>query len=301
MPSDPVATPLSIVIACREPWPAIRCALDALYPQVTEVGAEIIVAMSDRGIGHPEAQRWYPGVTWLPGQRDDSVFRLRALAVPRCRGEIIALTEDHARVEPDWCRAIIDAHAQYPAAAAIGGVVENGAAGSLANWAGFFVANGRFMRPILNGASGDISLQANVAYKRGALPQCSPELGPVQSILHYQLRQRGAQLIATDRMVAHHVQELTLGGHSAIHFHNARATAAFMRDAAANSPWLLGYAILVPKLMWQTFATAMRKGRYRRELIIGSPLIAWLICCHAAGELLGRLRGPGRNSPRGVG
>ena len=270
-----------------------------MHPQAVAVGAEIIVAMGDPDATTPEAERLYPAVTWVQGKREDSVFQLRALALPRCRGEIIALTEDHVWVEADWCRAILDAHAQYPDAAAIGGVVENGATGSLRDWAGFFIVNGKFMRPIQNGVTDAISTQANVSYKRRLLPQSLPEFGLVPSILHYQLRERGAQFVASDRMVVHHAQQLTLSGHSAVHFHNARSTAGFLRIVAPESPWLAGYVVLLPKMIWRTLAVGLGKRRYRRELFMGVPLIVWLVCCHGAGELIGHFAGPGR-SPQHV-
>jgi hypothetical protein len=300
MSNEPDAKPpLSIIIACREPWPAICVALDSLHPQVVAIGAEIIVATNDPATIAPDGKELYPAVRWLQGAHDDSVFRLRALALPQCRADIIALTEDHAWVDANWCRAILDAHAQYPAAAAIGGVVENGAVESIADWAGFFVVNGRFMRPIRNGPSEEISLQSNVSYKRTALPGSFSEFGLVTSILHHQLRARGSMLVASDRMVVHHIQKLTLGSHSAIHFHNARSTAGLLRIAVPASPWLAGYAVMLPKLVWRTLATGFRKRRHRRELVISLPFIAWLIGCHAAGELIGHLMGPG-DSPRRV-
>jgi hypothetical protein len=287
------------MIACRDPWPAIRRTLEALHSQAVAVGAEIIVAMSDPDAVAPEAERLYPAVTWLQGKRDDSVFQLRALALPRCRAEIIGLTEDHAWVQPGWCRGLLDAHVQYPDAAAIGGVIENGATRSIKDWTSFFIGNGRFMRPIHNGVSDDISLQANASYKRHALPRSFPEFGLVPSILHRQLRERGAQLVATDRMVVLHAQELTLGGYTDVHFHNGRATAAFLRIAEPEWPWLAGYVVLLPRMIWRTLAEGLGKRRHRRELLMGIPLMLWLLCCHAAGELIGHFAGPGR-SPQQV-
>jgi hypothetical protein len=291
--------PLSIIVACREPWPAIRVALDALHPQVVAMNAEIIVAMNDPATVAPDGKELYPAVRWLQGARDDSVFRLRAFALPQCRADIIALTEDHARVDTNWCGAILQAHAQYPEAAAIGGVVENGATESIADWAAFLIINGRFMRPIRNGPSREISLQSNVSYKRSALPGSFPQFGLVTSTLHHELHEGGAMLVASDRMVVHHAQKLTLGSHSALHFHNARSTAGLLRIAAPASPWLAGYAVMLPKLVWRTVATGLRKRRHRRELIMGFPLIVWLVGCHAAGELIGHFMGPG-DSPRRV-
>lgn len=273
-------------------------ALDALHPQAVAVGAEIIVATNNPAAIAPEAARLYPAVRWLQGAREDSVFRLRALALPQCRADLVALTEDHAWVDANWCGAILEAHAQYPQAAAIGGVVENGATTSIIDWAGFLVVNGRFMHPIHNGLSDDVSLQSNVAYKRGALPENFPEFGLVTSILHRELRERGSQLIATDRMVVHHAQALTLRGHSVAHFHNARSTAAFFRSVAPEVPWLLGYLLLVPNLIAGTLTTGLARPRLRRQLIVGLPFIGWLACCHAAGEFIGHFFGPGNSAQR---
>ncbi len=283
MSHEPAAKPpLSIIIACREPWPAIRVALDALHPQAVAMGAEIIVALNDPATIAPDGKERYSAVRWLQGAHDDSVFRLRALAIPQCRADLIALTEDHAWVDANWCRAILDTHAQYPEAAAIGGVVENGATESIADWAAFLVVNGRFMRPIRNGPTTEISLQSNVSYKRSALRGPFPEFGLVTSILHHELREGGSMLVASDRMVVHHTQKLTLGGHSALHFHNARSTAGLLRIAAPASPWLAGYAVLLPKLVWRTLATGFRKRRHRSELILGFPVIAWLVAMRQA-------------------
>ena len=300
MPQDATAKPLlSIVIACREPWPALRRALDRLHPQAVALGAEIIVAMSDPRTVAPDAQRLYPSVRWLQGGRDDSVFQLRALALPQCRGDLIALTEDHAWVEGNWCRAILEAHAQHPEAAAIGGVVENGATASIIDWAGFFAVNGRFMHPIRSGASDDISLQSNVAYKRRALPETFPEFGLVTSILHHELRAGGGKLVATDRMVVHHAQALTFAGHTAAHFHNARATAAFYRASGPSILGLLAYPLQVPIRLWRASNEVLAKRRYTRELLMAIPMMTWLFACQSMGELLGFVFGPG-DSGRGV-
>jgi hypothetical protein len=296
--SSTTPPPLSIIVACRDPWPAIQRALDALYGQAVAVGAEIIIAVSDPSAVAPEAQRLYPAATWILGKRDDSIFQLRALALARCRSEIIGMTEDHAFVTPGWCQAILDAHAQYPDAAAIGGVIENGATRTIKDCVSFFIGNGRFMHPIRNGATDDISLQANVSYKRRALTDSFAQFGLVPSILHRQLRDRGAQLVATDRMVALHAQELTFKGYTDIHFHNARTTSAFLRMAVPEAPFLIGYLLWLPNAIWRTFSVGLSKRNHRRELLLGFPLMLWLLCCHAAGELTGHFTGPGTSPGR---
>jgi hypothetical protein len=300
MVSDEKSAPsLSIVVACRDAWPMIRATLDSLFPQALAAGAEIIVPMSRPDVTPPDADRLYPGVKWIQEKAEDSVFQLRALALPYCGAAIIGMTEDHATLDPRWCQAILDAHAQYPEAAAIGGVIENGSTTTLKDWAAFFTSNGRFMRPIRNGVTDDISLQANVSYKRQALPPSFPEFGLIPSIFHRELREGGATLAASDRMVVRHVPELTFGQFTALYFHNARATAASFHVAQPGSRWLLGYAVLLPTMIWRTLSKGFSKRRGRRQLVLGFPFMFWFMCCHAAGELVGHMAGPG-DSPQHV-
>jgi Glycosyl transferase family 2 len=199
---------LSVILVTRHPWPGVRGALDALHAQAAAVDAEVIVGVSDPAAIPVEAAQKYPEVVWVE-ERGASVFRLRAAALKCCRAEIVALTEDHAWVAPDWCQQILAAHARYPAAAAIGGVVENGATRFVRDWAGFFVSGGAFAIPIQNGAASTISQQANVSYKRRMFPTDLPRLGLMVHTLHEELRRRGATLVADDRLIVHHVQELS--------------------------------------------------------------------------------------------
>ena len=298
MPSAAANPSLSIVVASRDPWPMLRGTLDALYPQAVAAGAEIIVPMSRFDVAPPDADRLYPGVRWIQKKADESIFQLRALALLDCRAEIICITEDHVTVDPGWCQVVLEAHAQYPEAAAIGGVIENGATTTIKDWASFFTSNGPFMHPIRNGISDDISFQANVSYKRRALPAAFPEFGLIPSILHRELLDGGAVLAATDRMVAVHIQELTLSEFTALYFHNARTTAGCFHASRPRLRWLPGYVALMPWMLWRTLSTGFSKRRRRRELLLGSPFIVWLICCHAAGELVGHLAGPGSSPQR---
>ena len=292
---------LSVVLAARDPWPALRKPLDALHAQVCAVGGELVVAVSTSQAIPPDAAARYPGVIWLE-QADGSVFSLRALALEHVRGDVVAVTEDHAWVAPDWCRRILDAHAAYPAALAVGGVVENGATATLLDWASFFVANGPSMPPITNGLADTISLQANVSYKRDALPTELPALGFMTMTFHHDLAARKAALVADDRMRVTHVQALGWREHSASHFHNGRSIAAFRLGTmppALRTLRALGCLVLPAVMLVRTVRTVAGKRRYGRKLVACLPLMAWLICCHTLGELLGYVAGPG-HSPRHV-
>src|SRR5687768_14532459 len=133
--------PLSVVIARADPHPHVRDVLLQVVPQARALGAEVILA---EGTETPLPAAEFPDVLCLhePGS---SVYRLRALGAARARGEVVAFTEDHCQVSPDWCQRVVAAHRDAPDAVAIGGVVENGATGSLRDWAHFLIPNGVFL------------------------------------------------------------------------------------------------------------------------------------------------------------
>ena len=288
--------PLSVIISTHQPWPSIRSCLDALHGEARAAGAEIILADSS-GRGLPEdGDRLYPGIAWLKAP-DLSSFRLRALALERARGEIIAVTEDHCRVRPGWCKRIITAHRNNPSAAAIGGAVENGSPNHLVDWAGFFIANGPFMLPLRNGESDRIALQANVSYKRRAIaPHIPLRLGFMEMLHNRMLRERGEKLVADDRIVVDHDQCLGFLTFCALHFHNGRCIAGFrlarMRTAERFLR-LAGSFILPPVMLWRTLSAVIEKRRFVNRALLALPLIGCLLSCHAAGELVGYLTGPG--------
>jgi len=82
------------------------------------------------------------------------------------RGEIVALTDEHARPRADWCARIAALHAAQ-AHAAIGGAIENERDQAL-NWALFFYDAGRYQNPLDAGPAQFVS-DLNVSYKRAAL------------------------------------------------------------------------------------------------------------------------------------
>ena len=109
-----------------------------------------IVVVDGSGKPAPEPDDVGPDVVWIsrPGE---SVFQMRPVGYAACRGEIVAVTEDHCAPAPDWLDRILAAHVEHPEAIAIGGVVENGTTDHLVDWATFIVTQGPFIGPIPNG------------------------------------------------------------------------------------------------------------------------------------------------------
>ena len=272
-------------------------ALDSVLPQARTVGAEVIVA--DGSADGLPADLGAPDVIVLrePGA---SVFRLRAQALTHARGEIVAMTEDHCRVGPGWCAGIITAHREYPHAAAIGGVVENGATEHLIDWASFFVANAASMAPVQPGEARVISGQANLSYKRRVVVRPVPARGVMEFLHARSLRDRGEVLVTDDRLLVEHVQCGDFAGTSALHFHNGRSIAGFLADGMRRRARLLQAlvcAVKPPVQVLRKVVVLLRKRRFARQALASFPFIVWLVACHASGELVGYLLGPG-DSPR---
>ena len=116
----------------------MRGCLERVVPQARAGDVEIIVVDgSGRGLDAAAAEQ----VTWLrcPG-RGPHELRFRGLA--EARGDVIAITEDHCDVPPDWCRQTVCAHARHPDALAIAGAVTNGATSRAIDRASFLLVHG---------------------------------------------------------------------------------------------------------------------------------------------------------------
>jgi hypothetical protein len=287
--------PLTIIVATAQPWPELRMCLDSLHEQAVAEDAELLV-VDGHGQGLPDdALRSYPRVTRLP-MRGASVLQMRAFAMARSNGEIVAVTEDHCRVAPDWCRRIIEAHRRYPDAAVIGGAVENGSDQGIIDWASFFIVNGAVMPPIRDGAQRKVAGQASVSYKKRAVPREVPPLGRMEWMLNDDLRGGGETLVADGRIRVAHVQPLTFYEACAIHYHDSRIIAGFRLERIGPAERLIrlsACAAMPPLVFLRTVFPVLAKRRRLGRLFLSLPMIGVLVVCRAAGAFVGFLWGPG--------
>lgn len=293
-------TPLSIVVGTTEGWPYVKQLMERLGPEVAEVGGEVIVADGSDAPPPPRA-RTSPGMRWLK-REEKTVFRLFAAGLREARGEIVAMTEDHALPRPGWVKAILRAHAEHPEAAAIGGAIENGSPESLLDWASYFITQGPHMAPLGDREVPMTTNEADVSFKRRSIEGFDDNDGlGFMAILHLRrLAEKGAVLRVDDRMVVDHFQSIGMRDTSAIHFHNGRSIAGFRRRRGMSSEDWVRTAVAMALPAWRT-ARALRvgwaKGRKRRELLASAPLALWLEYCQGVGHLVGYATGPG-DSPK---
>jgi hypothetical protein len=263
---------------------------------VRAVETELIVADGSAcGLDAKAAER----VRWLrfPGR---GPHELRLLGLTEARGDVVAITEDHCDVAPDWCEQVLDAHNRHPEAVAIAGPVTNGAAGRLMDRASFFLVHGRNV-PENAGRPGDWFPPAgsNVSYKREQIMCGVQRPGDLELVVTPQLWANG-MLGFDEKIVVAHSQSLGIAAHLRNHFHSGRSHAGLVaaRGTPACRRALVRDAVALPRrLVGATLDVGRAVPRYRSEIRRSVPAISVLAIAAAAGYLAG-ISGPGRSLRR---
>lgn len=286
---------LSVVLATTRPWDELRACLRSLAPQLAENAVEVIVGDAHTGEVPDDIRRDFPWVHWIR-REGESVFVFRNLGALAARAPIVAFTEDHCIVAPDWCRRILQAHHAHPDAAAIGGVVENGPTRHLIDWANYLLVFAPFVPPVPSGPATAISLQANCSYKRYALPDKLQPNGLMEFHLNRDLVKHGRRLYTDGAISVAHIQSHGRLGTFAAHFHNGRSIATVRMETLRGAKRWLRIAsclVLPPFLFVYAARNITRKPRYWGRFLSCAHLLAGLCIAHAAGEFCGYSFGPG--------
>jgi len=290
----------------------VRC-LEALQAQRDAPAIEILVPV-DPSV--PGVRRWrecFPGVAFPqvpvsadlrpgdPGQAHLLYDLRRATGLAVAAGAIVALTEDHARPDPDWCAQILRAHARLPHAA-IGGTIANGGDQPLA-WAVYFSDFARYQPPLPEGPGESLS-DVNVSYKRAPLEavRCSWQPSYHETAVHGALRRRGAVLWREPRMrVVQERGRLRLGPSLRERFAWGQLYAGKrVRELTSRRHRLLALTVpLLPGLLLlRQLRLAVQRRRSLAPFLRALPWLALLVVSWSAGEAAGLWTGrPVRNAP----
>jgi len=295
--SRPAPPALSVVIASVNGWDMLGPTLAALDAQPERDRMEIVVVETVGGATRVNLRSHLPAVELIEVDASNrpGIPTLRYHGVQRSRGELVAILEDHGRVDPDWARALIDAH-RDTSVGAVGGAVENGREG-LVNWAAFFTEYSAYMSPVVEGEHADLPGN-NIAYKRPYLLRHARELeqGRWESWINDKLRADGVKIASTNAVVVHHIKPFQLAHFLIQRFHFARSYAGMRRSEQSKMTRLvygLGSLALPFLLMLRLTRTALAKGRHLHEFVKALPLIALFLAVGAYGEMIGYLFGPG--------
>ena len=299
---DPNATapPLSVVLATTHAWPILRETLRSVERQAADIGAEIVV-VDGHGRALPADPEAGSGVHWLRAPGRD-IFELRALGAAHARGAIIAVTEDHCRVAPDWCDRVLGAHAEHPDAAVVAGCVLNGATQRLIDRANFLLVHGLSLPPLEAAPARHWSPgPANMSFKREVVPRPAAPSGYLELALIVTLLAEG-RVAVDDRIVVHHDQSNGLMGTFIDHFHAGRSVAGLFRTVSTSpaTPRVLNRAMLgYPGTIVERVRDIARdKPGAAPEVRRVLPLAVGLVAFAWAGVIAGVVAGPGRSPHR---
>jgi hypothetical protein len=180
----------------------------------------------------------------------------------------------------------------------VGGPIRNRSRTRLRDSSAFLFEYSAFIEPVERGPSADLP-GMNVCYDDGAVAAIEDLLreGRWESWLHRRLRERGYELFCEPDAVIEHDKDFGLREFVAQRFHYARAHAD-MRNPELGPlrvVYFVGSPLLVPLLYWRVGRNVFRKGRYRREFLLGTPLLLLYVVVTAVGEAIGYAFGGGRS------
>ncbi|MEO7118552.1 MAG: hypothetical protein ABIZ34_06235 [Candidatus Limnocylindrales bacterium] len=200
----------------------------------------------------------------------------------------MTITEDHVRIAPDWCAAILRAHAEHPEADVIGGPVDNDSRDSALDWAAFYAGYGPDLPPMPTDTAkvgaARVSM-INSSYKRRAL-RADP------ATLH---------AINDERIQVWHRESYGVRGTTGVNFHSGRTVEGLRSREVGDGRALRAIralALPVPRTA-RRLLTAHRKGQPVGRVARSAPWMLWLLFAQGFGEAIGALTGPG-HSPRKV-
>lgn len=299
--TDPTATvsspPLSLIVATTHGWPDYRQIFLTQRAAVEAVGGELIVGDSS-GNPPPNVADVGPNVTWLsaPG---DGVFQLRTRSYPLARAPIVAHTEDHCVLDADWGKVALELHRQYPDAAVIGAVVENGSQEALNDWANFFIGHLWDMPSVGQGHRVENAGLTCVTYKRRAIEGMTSvgDLGVNEAYHQLALTRSGEQVLMDDRLRCVHVQSGGVRRAVRRTWHAARAAAAMRREKLTpRSVLRIALTPLLPIVYTTAIARqVVLRGYHRGHALASAPYIVGFMFVRAVAEVVGYVAGMGES------
>ena len=283
--------PLSVVIPAREGLEEAAPVLEVLAPLAEKAGAEVLV------VGGPAAPAPSPAVRVIPMPVDD-ILALRHRALAEASGEVIAIGEDHAIPRPDWCEAVLRAHAEHPEAPAIVGCLANATVARVSARANFLAFAAEWQPPMPTLPDLRPPPASALSLKRGALEGIDERPpGWFEAELLPALFADGA-MVADERIVLDHYQDHGVLWSLRNAFNGSRAAYGYLRERL-DSPerrrtarWTVDG--IPRRVRRQARAATAPDGMGASE----SALVTAIGVANGLGGAVGVLFGPGRAADR---
>jgi hypothetical protein len=280
-------------------FPSIAKTVRHLLAQTAVKDLEVVIVTASGNASEVDLEMLAQAGGWqiVTIPRFDTAAMGWAAGVKRARAPIAVLCEDHSFPEPDWAEALIAEHTQEWAAVAP--VMHNGNPGTKVSWANFLLCFLDWYRP---GHTGRVPASPghNTCYRKSALAAYEDSLEDwfnPEAVLHIDMQVRGLKILQSNCAATHHVNISIAGSYLAHSFFGGRL---FGASRAALWPTLksLAYACafpMVPLIRLKRILMRLNTSQLRKEARLPGAL-PWIMAgllCHAAGEAVGYLAGPG--------
>lgn len=291
------APPLTVSISSHDGWSSLGTAYAPIREQAERHGAEVLLIDGSHD-PPPPPEAIGPGTRHvaMPGA---DITEMRMRGYRDAQAPIVAMTEDHCIVEPDWIDAILRAHAEHPDAAAIGGTSLNGSNRCLVDWASYYAGHSPFMAPLPEGPVPYIT-GVNISYKREPLHQALDRLGEraIETLINGELTEMGHRFYADHRIAVTHHQSRGYTNTLLLHYYagrNFEGTRSMSHPGRALERAARAMTLPLPRV-GKRFMTAYSKGEPLSRLLRVAPSLYVLEAAQCIGEAMGALTGPGRSA-----
>lgn len=293
---------LSVIIAGNGPSTPIKRCLDSLLAQ-GDSDVQVIVAFGGHATLAEELATHAPRAEWIQYENPAALQVLRAAALRKATGDVIAILDPYSIVTSEWVTTVRETHRTH-ANQAIGGPVDlDGAAQrGLLDWALYINEYGMFLPPMEEQGM-ELLPGCNVSYKRSALfegdvPR-SPDLW--KTFVNDRLLALGETLLIEPRMVIRLDKSIAFVDYLLRRYDHGRCYGAMSSaDLSLMARWARIAA--APLLPWVLLVRWSRRfwvrGRYRQKLILTLPLQLLMFGWWIAGETVGRSFGSGKSCSR---
>lgn len=294
---------LSVILVTPDSYATVRTTIRYLLRQQARDRMELILVV-------PREQELRPDTEELSGFLAcqivevgpiQSIAYANTAGVRRARAPVVVLAEDHAYPGPGWAEALLKAHqAEW---AAVGPVVRNANPRSVVSWADLLIAYAPWLYP---GRAGhrDHLPGHNSSYKRDVLLGYGQDLEAMleaESVLHWDLRQKGYQLHLEPEAQIAHLNFGRLSSWLQAQFYSGRVFAA-----SRARPWNAGrrvvYALASPLIpfvrMNRIVGETRQSGSWNKVPRGVLPMLLLGLFVSALGELIGYCAGPGQARPK---
>lgn len=301
--NDAQTPDLSVILVTPDSYATVRTTIRYLLRQQARDRMELVLITPREQDLRPDAEELsgflsyqVVEVGWI-----QSIAYANGAGVRRARAPIVVLAEDHAFPAPGWAEALLKAH--QGEWAAVGPVVRNANPRSIVSWADLLIAYAPWLYPGRAGRPDHLPGH-NSSYKKDILLAYGPDLEAMleaESVLHWDLRQKGYQLHLEPAAQVAHLNFGRLSSWLQAQFYSGRVFAA-SRGRSWNAGRRVLYALaspLIPFVRMNRIVEQTREsGSWSRVPNGVLPMLLLGLFVSALGELTGYCAGPGQARPK---